>query len=536
MQTQPAPKHPALPLLRRIFLPLLGLASLAWFLVRVIPKPSRAAYPCMRAAAPLASGFVLWLLSLGGAGASIRQARLLGRGGRMVPAAAFLVLGIGLGSLGLGLAAPDLIAAATALSPSPLEGPNQPMGTGFGIHPGRVTWVHDPEAVDQTLPPGSTAWYSDDAAPQAGVDALLSAALRDLAGGSNDREAWDRLFRDFNRRHGKGDVPYRPGEKVVIKINLNGLPWGRGNINTSPQVCQALLTQLIGVAGVDPKDITIGDPAINMDPDVYGRVMQAAPGVHYWTFKGKKARIPSTGGDTVFAGDGGNADPLPLAYVQAAYLINVPVLKKHHRAGISLAAKNHFGSITPYNGNGAFNWHYSLPVPDGGGRNTNGGYGVYRCLVDFTGHKDLGGKTLLYLVDGLWGSINWGHPGVQWRMAPFNGTWPASLFASQDPVALESVGFDLLRSEFDPSHPTEGSYDPRDDHGPFAQYKGIDDWMHQAASRANWPKGLVYDPEHDGTPLPDSLGVHEHWNNMKDMQYSRNLGRSEGIDLSRVEL
>ena len=39
----------------------LGLASLFWFLLRVIPKPSRAYYPCQRAAFPVASGFVIWL-------------------------------------------------------------------------------------------------------------------------------------------------------------------------------------------------------------------------------------------------------------------------------------------------------------------------------------------------------------------------------------------------------------------------------------------------------------------------------------------
>jgi uncharacterized protein (DUF362 family) len=40
---------------------LAGLIALAWFLLRVIPKPSRATYPCQRAAFPLASAFVLWL-------------------------------------------------------------------------------------------------------------------------------------------------------------------------------------------------------------------------------------------------------------------------------------------------------------------------------------------------------------------------------------------------------------------------------------------------------------------------------------------
>src|SRR5512137_957557 len=42
----------------------MGLASLVWFLIRVIPKPSRAAYPCQRAAFPLASGFVIWCAGL----------------------------------------------------------------------------------------------------------------------------------------------------------------------------------------------------------------------------------------------------------------------------------------------------------------------------------------------------------------------------------------------------------------------------------------------------------------------------------------
>ncbi len=38
-----------------------GLSALAWFLIRVIPKPSRAAYPCQQAAFPIASAFVIWL-------------------------------------------------------------------------------------------------------------------------------------------------------------------------------------------------------------------------------------------------------------------------------------------------------------------------------------------------------------------------------------------------------------------------------------------------------------------------------------------
>lgn len=41
----------------------IGFGSLAWFLIRVIPKPSRAFYPCQRAAFPMASSFIIWIIA-----------------------------------------------------------------------------------------------------------------------------------------------------------------------------------------------------------------------------------------------------------------------------------------------------------------------------------------------------------------------------------------------------------------------------------------------------------------------------------------
>jgi hypothetical protein len=57
-----------------------------------------------------------------------------------------------------------------------------------------------------------------------------------------------------------------------------------------------------------------------------------------------------------------------------------------------------------------------------------------------------------------------------------------------------------------------------------------DDYLHQAADTTNWPAGIRYDPENDGTVLA-SLGTHEHWNDSLHMQYSRNLGTGNGIEL-----
>ncbi len=317
---------------------------------------------------------------------------------------------------------------------------------------------------------------------------------------------------------------------------MNG---GGANINTSPQLCHTILDQLINVVNVAQSDIGIGDPSHNMDDATLNECSPDFPNVIYWRiregFTSEKNPIVGSESDVLFASDGGKSNKLPQSYLDAAYMINLPVFKKHHRAGISLCAKNHFGSVAYFNSNGAFDWHYSLPCPDGGADVSNGEYGQYRCFVDIMAHKDLGGKTVLYLVDGLWSSINWGHPPIKWRMAPFNTDYPNSLFFSQDPVAIESVCYDFLYYEFDENHPTEGAYDPRDDHGPFPHYAGADDYLRQAADAANRPAGFVYDPEKDGTPIPASLGVYEHWNNADEKKYSRNLGLDTGIELLQVE-
>ena len=52
-----------------------GITSTIWFLVRVIPKPTRASYPCMRAAAPIMSGFVIYLVGLWGSAFALKRAR-----------------------------------------------------------------------------------------------------------------------------------------------------------------------------------------------------------------------------------------------------------------------------------------------------------------------------------------------------------------------------------------------------------------------------------------------------------------------------
>ena len=138
-----------------ILLPAAGFLALVWFLIRVVPKPSRAAYPCQRVAAPLAGSFLLWLAGIAGASLAFHQARTRLRQARYAAAGLALlvaVAGIAWAALGQGLPAQ---AVPVAYTPHPA---NAPIGAAKGLMPGRVAWVHDPQVTDwdgDPLPPVS---------------------------------------------------------------------------------------------------------------------------------------------------------------------------------------------------------------------------------------------------------------------------------------------------------------------------------------------------------------------------------------------
>ena len=520
--------------IKKLFFPLIGLLSLIWFLVRVIPKPSRATYPCMRATAPIASSFVLYVFGFLSSIFAFNKAKKYLYESRYVLFSLTCILGLFLGLFTF-LQTDKKVYAINQFT---VEGPNNPMGVGKGVNPGRVVWIHDPDATDENCRNRSNDyWWEDHNTDQQRVNRMVSDALRMLTNQESDAAAWDAIFRNHNQTHGRGDVGYKAGEKIVIKINLNAgcsgsnyERWNFKNIDTSPQIVHAVLNQLVNVVGVAQADIGFGDPGRNVDDLFWNKFHAEFPNVQYWGNGNGRTRIRKSSNFEMHTSDGTLDDWLPTCYVEATYMINLPVLKKHHRAGISLSSKNHFGTFVPFRG-GASHWHFSLPASEGGGDVNNGEYGLYRCFVDIMGHKDIGGKTIIYLIDGLWGSTNWAHPPIKWRMTPFNNDWPSSIFLSQDPVAIESVGFDFLFEEFDENHPSEGAYDPSDNKGPFPHYAGVDDFLHQAADASNWPKNFKYDPEKDGTYLPASMGVHEHWNNATEKKYSRNLGLDQGIEL-----
>ncbi len=537
-----------------LLFPLAGIASVIWVLARIIPKPSRAGYPCMRVAMPVASSFLLYLLGSTASAFAFRWAKRVYQRSHYTIAAVFVLLGI--------LAAAIVIVGThvpvRAFYPTAYHVANNPIGEAIGIFPGRVVWVHDPDATNESCIPNQYGhgWFLSENNDQSAVDRMLSTALRAVSGEPDDGLSWDAIFKYHNGLREKGNVPYQTGEKVFIKINATS-SWS-GNFNTvdlsivensnygisetSPHLVLSLLRQLVYEAGVAQSDLYVGDPMKHIYKHNYELWSAEFPGVHYLDHDGyagrervvvsQTAKIFYSDRGTVLrtgswedptVGDPVTEDRLYTIFEEAEYLINVPTLKGHARAGVTMFAKNHFGSHTRSD---AKHLHLGLVDPDGedGSMSLRDGYGRYRIQVDLIGHELLGRKNLLYLMDALWTSDFEVDEPDKWIMAPFNNDWTSSIFLSLDPLAIESVGFDFLRAEFTVARGLAA----------YPQMSGVDDYLHQAADPSSWPEGFVYDPEDDGVSLI-CLGVHEHWNNSVDKQYARNLGSGSGIELFKVD-
>jgi hypothetical protein len=526
----------------RCVFPATGLFALFWFVCRVLPKPSRAAYPCQRAAAPVASLFVLWVLAVLGSSVALRHARRLFSQKRWQAAALCFGLAAA-GMLTAIFAAPETSLRA---NPAPEHGP---IGEGRGIHPGRVVWVHAPEATDWAGYESPQRWWRPEHTDQAVVEEMMGQALRQLSGKQADSDAWQALFTHFNQEKGRGQRGYNPGEKIAVKINLTTCNARGGEVNlvtyekkanilnrvdTSPQMILSLLRQLVYSAGVKQSDITVGDPTGLFPSFMWNMLHPEFPEVKYLDNHGGSGRTRAEFSNVPFhwstpAAQGKRQDYLPVSFAEADYIINFAVLKGHS-AGITVCAKNDYGSLLRcpdgfLRDEGTQNFydlHRSIP----GGAEGNG-MGRYRALVDLMGHPHMGGKTMLFLIDGLYGCYYWEGIPRKWTMPPFGdgvrGDWPSSLFASQDPVAIDSVAYDFLLEEW-PRVVTGGT-------GTAGTLRGgAEDYLHEAALAQAPPSGINYDPGRDGTGLK-SLGVHEHWNNPAEKKYSRNLGQNFGIEL-----
>ncbi len=450
-----------------------------------------------------------------------------------------------------------------------------PVGQGVGVNPGRVTWAYNPNAFTWD---GRGYWWLQSNFDTDAVKKMMIDVICTLAGKTDINEALDALIRDYNKRRTGEEKGYTPGEKIVVKVNLNVTGNGdAGDKNIagyypSPVTMRAL-AEILTDFGVAAGDITLTDPSRNFPTYVKEMIHEGGlkdvrligynddPKADFdrqvrWSRDFSADNWPSYNGyETV------NPTFWPTDYTEATYMINLFNLRGHNLAGFTASAKNHFGSVMPacesspgvytypdgfrtnppswagihhYVAAKDYDWSppelWSLPqVP----------LGSYSVLVDLLSNDDAGGKTFLYLCDGLAATVMQGSTlteSERWYSAPFgDGTrngrgWTNSFFASQDPVAIDSVMLDFLLAERDAAEKA-GDGDKWQDELPHDHT--ADNYLLEAAQAGSAPSGTIYQDGY-GNPI-GSLGVHEHWNDPESRQYSRNLGGTEGIELIRID-
>lgn len=376
--------------------------------------------------------------------------------------------------------------------------PNQPMGEGRGIHPGRVAWVHSPGVASWD---GKTGlWVEDRWNNQAKADLMVTEAVMQLTGEPTAKKAWRALFKNFNKTHGRGNRGYKKGETIAVKLNMNNAITHRDTIelNSSPFVTLALLRSMVRDGGVRQHDIIVCEPSRAITDSIYNKVHREFPFIRM---------IDNLGGDgrekceyypeqIVYSVDNGKmARGLAKCIVDADYLINSALLKTHSGPGVTLTTKNWYGA-TDINLLWRQNAHNNVS------QDKRNGKPQYKTFVDWMTHKDMGQKALLFLIDGTYGSrdVN-GAPNPKWMKQPFCGDWACSLIISQDEVACDAVGMDIIIGEW-----------PE-----FQSLNYCDEYLREAASLPNAPSGTVY--KQQGKPVGKPVGLFEHWN--KDHQYTK---------------
>lgn len=395
---------------------------------------------------------------------------------------------------------------------------HEPYGTGVGAMPGRVVWAHDPDSVEWN---GNGYWWNVSNFDEDTILKMVNDSVASLAGKKDVSKGWSALFAAHNSSHGKSGG-YMVGQKIAIKANINGSAVfdddtsGETKMSyTNPVLLKALLRSLVEKAGVAPSDITVYDVS-RLFPD-YMVEMCTEGNLKGVRFVGRDNGVADESAPINWSYEfSGKVNYLPTCVTEADYVINLANLKGHSY-GITLCGKNHFGSFI--NGN-------AMRPPEGANLHqwlTKNEMEIYSPLVDLMANYQLGEKTVLYMLDALICATSEGSSisgeNSKWQQTPFNGDYTSSIFVSQDPIAIDSVGADFLINE-----PTVTN-----SNGALRDNPTVENYLHEAGLVGDAPSGTVYTNGSGNTV--ENLGVHEHWNNSVDKQYSRNLGKAKGIEL-----
>ena len=230
------------------------------------------------------------------------------------------------------------------------------------------------------------------------VRTLLDESLIAFTNTASVRDAWEKIF----PRLQSSDV-------IGIKVNCINR-----QLSSHPEVAYAIAASLSESLKFNPNNVIIWD-----------RTSRELKRAKYSLNSGRTgtrclATSNGIGYDRDFAVDVGKGREVHLSKIltkMCSYLINVPVLKDHGIAGVTLSMKNHYGSI-------------DRPSSCHGG-------GCDPYIANLNNTPEIKNKTALIVCDALFGIYRGGPGGApQWINR--------QMLIATDPVALDASGMMLI--------------------------------------------------------------------------------------------
>ncbi len=267
-------------------------------------------------------------------------------------------------------------------------------------------------------------------------------------------------------------VPYKPGERVFIKINTtttyemwhgewDQIRWDAhyNDLDAIAEPVNAVL-QVLTAMGIPQELIGIGDASWSEGfPDSNRRTPRLTPDRLARKIKAAFPRVVLYRSSFQADGNGitwSSNDPhaivqfrdalidrrkervtshrVPDQLINAAHFINVPIMKRHDSAGVTGALKNNFGTICSCA-------YFHEPRYNGPGKTGAMSHEDNNPAVDIWLNPHVGAKTRLIVCDAIFAGWNWGsNPPTGWKS--FGGRSPNCLLLGTDPIALDSIVFD----------------------------------------------------------------------------------------------
>ena len=277
-------------------------------------------------------------------------------------------------------------------------------GTGGPSHPAakalHTTGGQAPAAPPASSPPPVVAKVTH--AGAVGADSqvapgvvrdMVDAAMSSLTGKKERAAAWASLF--------------SPDDVVAIKVNCLAAP----RASTHPEIADAIVAGL-RAAGVPGESIIIYD-RLNRELERAGFALNTGRGVRCFG-----SDVSGYDAEPIEAGSVGSCLSRIVSEMCTA-IINVPLVKDHDLAGVTIALKNHFGSI--HNPN---KQHENRCCPQ---------------VADVNLFPALRAKQRLVIADALTITYDGGPAYKPNACAAYNG-----ILAARDAVALDAVGLDII--------------------------------------------------------------------------------------------